>query len=252
MPITYYYSDILSYISNLVPRIAESDKAVFVSNLSISTVWKKYDFRQTLETLPPFNLVPGEQDHSSPAVVIPADFLSLRQAYIARLSSTPVWTQTLTCMKDLTLTPLVALPGQICYQPAAASFRVFPRVPLNVGSPDWIVKGEYKKTPVKVTADTLSSTFLPFDDIYFYNLVEVFKWAAWQSVGDQRAGGIQMNKSGAAVFTGQFAVAHEAIDAMASDEGLNLGPTYFAPASPLAVTSMGPSFNTNYNRIFGN
>ncbi len=250
MAYTYYYTDALNYISSLVPRSAESDKAAFIANLAINEIWKRYDFRETLKFLPPFYLVPGAQDHSSPAVVIPADFLSLRQAYIVRLNSSPIWRSQLTCMKDLTLTPFVSLPGQICYQPGTASFRVFPRVPVNIGAPNYVVQGEYKKRSPKVAPDTLSSTLLPFDDIYFYNLIEVFKWAAWSAVGDQRAGGVQSNGNGA-IYTGQYGAAMDAIDRMAEEEGLDLGEVNIAPKEPLANVSTGPGFGGTYNRVFG-
>ncbi len=249
---TYYYSDILNYCSSAVPRMVDSDKAPFIANFAINEIWKQYDWRQSLGVLNPFYVIPGEQDFCAPMVVIPSDFLGLRQVYLVRMNSTPVFRQDLTVMKDLLLTHLSSLPAQICYQPAKRSFRVFPRIPLNIGCPDYVIQGEYKKLPPKVTSSTLSSTLLPFDDVYFFNMVEVFKWAGWHAAGDARAGGVQSNNHGIAQYTGQYACAQEAVDAMSETEGFETGTPSIAPAEQLAITSNN-SGNWNfgvYGRMF--
>ena len=249
---TYYYSDILNYCASAVPRMVDSDKSSFIANFAIYEIWKQYDWRQSLGVLNPFYLIPGEQDHGAPMVVIPSDLLGLRQAYLVRMNSSPVFRQELTIMKDLTLTHLSSLPAQICHQPAKQSLRVFPRVPLNIGCPDYAIQGEYKKLPPKVTSSTLSSTLLPFDDVYFFNMIEVFKWAGWHAAGDPRAGGVQNNNHGQSQYAGQYAAAQEAIDQMAETEGFELGDVSIAPKEPLALTSQnqgGLSFGL-YNRIF--
>lgn len=247
---TYYYSDVLNYISSSVPRMVDSDKSVFISNLAIAEIYKQYDFRESLATLNPFYLVPNTQDHGAPMVVIPSDFLGLRKVYLTRYNSIPIFRQDVAILKDLELTHFSGLPDTICYQPATNSFRVFPRVPANIGCPEYVMQGEYKKVPPKVTSSTLSSTLLPFADHYFYNLAEVFRWAAFHTAGDPRAGGVQTNNRGVTQYVGAFASAQDAIQGMAANEGLELGTPNIAPREALAITSNSGFGLGSYNRMF--
>lgn len=250
MSITYYFSDITNILSRFIPKIVDSDVAAFIANSAIYEIWKKYDWRESLQTLPPFYLIPGAQDHGAPFVAVPADFLGLRQAYLTQLQSSPIYRMQLGTLKDLALTPIAGIPSDIGYQPTTQSFRVFPQVPQNIGAPNWIIEGTYKKRPTKLTATTISSTLLPFDDMYLNNMVEVFKWAGWQLSGDPRAGGIQKQKNGSVVYTGQYAIAMEAIDAMAANESLELGDIQISPQEQLAPTSMNGGFG-GYGRGWG-
>lgn len=243
MAITYKFEDVVNVISRLIPRIVESDSAAVMCNVAIYEIWKRYDWRESLKVLPAFYLIPGRQDHGAPAVAVPSDMFGLRQAYLVRLNSNPVYRQALAPIKDLGLTYVKALPTAIGYNPATLAWRVHPRVPDNIGTPDWCIQGEYKKRPTAVTSSTLSSTFLPFDDVHFNSLVEVFKWAGWSMSGDQRAGGVQGN-----AMVGQLALAHAAIEMMAQTEDLELGNVTIAPSEALAPTS---KYVSNYGRIFG-
>ncbi len=234
---TLYYSDITTIISRFVPKIVDSDVAAFVSNIAIYEIFKRYDWRESLVTLPPFFLVPNSQDHGAPFVAVPSDFLGLRQAYLVQLNSSPVYKMPLGILKDLAETPIPGIPQDIGYQVDTQSFRVFPRVPANIGAPNFCIQGVYKKRPTKLTATTISSTLIPFDDMYLSCFVDVWKWAAWQLSGDPRAGGVQKQKDGSTMYTGQYAVAMEAIDAMAANEGVELGDVSIAPQEQLAPTS---------------
>lgn len=239
MASTYYYADITNIISRFIPKVSDSDLAAFIANQSIYEIWERYDWRESLVKLPPIYLIPNEQDLNTPAASVPTDFLGLRQAYLVQLNSgNPAFTRPLGCLKDLGLTNIVGLPTDVGYESSTNSFRVFPRTPNNIGAPNWIIKGVYKKRPTKLTATTISSTLLPFDDMYLGTMVEVFKWAAWNLAGDPRAGGVQKTKNGGTAFTGQYATAMEAIDSMAANEGLEMGDVSIAPAAPLALTYM--------------
>lgn len=242
MSITYTFTDLTNAGQRVLPRSVESDAAAFICNIAMNEIWQKYDWRESLVTLPPFYLIPNEQDHGAPAVAVPADFLGLRQAYLVHLLATPVYRQPMTPLKDLGLTTSYGLPGQIGYQADKAAFRVFPRVPMNIGAPDWCIQGVYKNRPTKLTAANMSSTLLPFDDLYFSNMLAVYKWAGYVMAGDQRAGGIQTNKQGNSVYTGAYAEAHDAIDRMAMTEGVELGDVNIAPSEALAITSMNTGF----------
>lgn len=249
MAITYTYEDVITAVARNFPRMVESDSGALVANQAIYEIWKRYDWRESLAVLPPFYLIPNEQDHGRPAVTVPADFLGLRMAYLTRLNSTPAYRSRIQPVKDLELTDVRGLPTCMGYETATRCFRVFPRVPVNMGAPDWIVQGEYKTRPTKLTATIMSSTLLPFDDIHVYNMMEVFKWSGLSLAGDPRAGGVQMNSNGAAQYVGQYAIAMHAIDQMAETEGLELGDVVLAPSEPLVNTSR--TMWGTYGNIFG-
>ncbi len=234
---TYTWENAVSLISRQVPRMVESDSAADICNIAMAQIWNKYDWRESLGVLPPFYVVPDSQDHGAPAVTIPADFLGIRSAYFIQLNATPPYREHVQPVKDLELTPVRGMPTCIGYQPAQAAFRLFPRVPINLGAPDWCIQGEYKKRPVKITSGTMSNTLLPFDDLYLMNMTEVLKWIGWQMSSDQRA-------------QAQYALAHAAIDQMAMAESLELGDVVIAPIEPLANTSKNFAGST-WGRIFG-
>lgn len=235
MAITYTFENAVNLVTRQFPRIVESDAAADICNMAMYEIWKKYDWRESLVTLPPFYLIPNTQDHGRPAVAVPVDFMGIRQAYLVRLNANPPYRERLQPIKDLELTPVRGLPSAIGYQPDTSCFRVFPRVPDNIGAPEWCVQGTYKRRPTKVTSTTLTSTLLPYDDIYLYTVVEVIKWAGWQTAGDPRA-------------EKQYMLAHQMIDQMASNEGLELGDVVLAPREALATTSKNWS---TWGRLFG-
>jgi len=232
MAITYKYLDALNAAGKVIPRIVEDDQAAFLCNEATNEVWSRYDWRESVVQLPPFYLVPNEQDHGPPSVAVPADFLGLRMAYLVRLTSSPPTRSELLVMRDVRLTQVRALAHAIGYEPARKSFRLYHRVPSNIGASDYMVDGEYKKRPTKITSTIIASTDLPFDDLYFGVMVEALKWAAWKAAGDGRAGQIQV-QGGRALLAGQRAVLQERIDWMAANEGLELGDPQIAPSEPI-------------------
>lgn len=232
---TLYFSDIINVAGRSVSRNIENDGQAFICNSALYKIWMRYDWRETLAVLPPFWMIPNEQDHGSPAVSIPANYLGLRKAWIVRALTSPPLRQELQILKDLNLTHVRYLPSAIAYNQATQAFRLFPRVPDNLGSPDFMVAGEYKMKPPKITAANMTSTLWPFDDMYQSTAVEVMKWAAMDWAGDPRAGEIQYNEGGM-VATGQLAKAYAAMDDMARNESMETGDQVESPSEPLAIT----------------
>lgn len=235
---TIYYADVLSIVSRHMGRMIEDSNAAYLCNVATNKIWTQYDWRESLATLPPFYLIPGEQDHGTPAASVPSDFMGLRKAFLVHLTgSIPTYTP-ITPVRDLEVTHVRDLPHAIGYVPAVSAFRVFPRVPSGISAPNYAISGEYKKRPVKVSANSLASTLLPFDDIYVQVMVEAVKWAALNSAGDPRAGEVGMQR-GVPVFSGQLAKMLAAIEEMAQNEGLEGGDPIVKPAEPLVTPSMG-------------
>lgn len=230
---TRTWNEVLSIIGRKISRNVQDDLGVYIANAALNFVWDKYDWRESLGVFPPFYLVPNEQDYGAPAVSVPSDFYGLRWCNLVRTDNTPPYRQPLRVMKGLETTHIRYLPHSIGYVSEKQAFRLFPRIPDNIGSPTYLVEGQYKKRPTEVTVDTLTTTVLPFDNIYFQMWVEVAKWAAYLYDGDPRAGEISYANGQVAGATGQAAVAMQMVEWVASREGLELGEVSVAPAEPL-------------------
>lgn len=229
---TLYYGDVFSIVARQISRNVEDSHAAYICNVATNLIWTRYDWRESLVVLPPFYLIPNEQDHGTPAVTVPSNFMGLRKASLVQLTSDPPTEMPLKVIRDLERTHVRQLPTAIGYVPAVGAFRVFPRVPSNAGVPQFCITGEYKKRPPRVGATNLFTTLLPFDDMYMQAMVEAMKWAAYNFAGDQRAGEVGFNM-GHEVFSGQLAKAMQAIDEMARNEGLEGGDPAISPAEPL-------------------
>jgi hypothetical protein len=236
-PSTYTWANVLDIIRRKIPAATDRDLQVHIVNNTMNYVWDKYDWRESLASLPPFYLVPNEQDYGAPAVVIPQDFYGLRWCNLMRASNVPPYRQPLAIIKDLQPTHIRYLPHAICYVSDKKAFRLYPRIPDNIGSPDYLVEGQYKTRPAKINVNTIASTYLPFDDIYFDMWIETAKWVAWEMDSDPRAGQITW-QNGQMTATGQAAVMMASIEWVASREGLELGDPVISPSEPLV--SQGP------------
>lgn len=234
---TYTWNDVMNIAGRKWSRSNQDDLSAHLCNITLNWVWDKYDWRESLTTLPPFYLVPSVQDYGAPQIAIPSDFYGLRYANLVRLDATPPTRIPLDVIKDLLPTHIRYLPHAIGYVSDRHAFRIFPRVPDNVGSPTYMIEGQYKNRPSLITAGNMATTFLPFDDIYLEMWIETLKWVAWTVDSDPRAGAITVS-NGNLVATGQAAVMRDMIDWVASREGLELGEPTISPAEPLV--SSGP------------
>ena len=235
MSYTYTYADAINFVRPQVPATAEDQKAATMCNIATNLIWNAFDWRETIEILPPFWLSPWVQDYGAPLVIVPSDFLGLRTAQLTDLSNVPPAKYPIRVMKFLEPTHMKTLPHAISYEPSVESFRVFPRVPNGLGSSRFKIDGTYKKRPTLVTASNYTATNLPFDDLYFQVWIEVIRWAAFSAVGDSRAGQAVKTPQGGINYSGQIGTAIAAINAMAENEGFNLGDTTVAPSESLSV-----------------
>ena len=231
---TYTWSDVMSIAGRKSSRNVMDDYGVYLCNMTLSWVWDKFDWRESMASLPSFYLVPNEQDHGAPTVAIPSNFYGLRWANLVRIDNVPPYRQPLAIIKDLQTTHIRYLPHAICYVPEKQAFRLYPRVPDNIGSPVYLIEGVYKIRPTLLTVENIVTTLLPFDDIYLQMWIETFKWVMWQSEGDPRAGAIT-DSNGQINATGQSAIMMQMIEWVASREGLEMGDPVISPAEPLVT-----------------
>ncbi len=239
MAATYTYADALNFLQPQIPAVTQDQKAAAICNIATNLIWNAFDWRETIEVLPPFWLSPWVQDYGAPVVAVPSDFLGLREAQLTDISSIPPRHYPMRVLKFLEPTHRLQLPESISYEPSVASFRVFPRVPDGLGASRWKIDGVYKKRPTLVTATNYTATALPFDDLYFQVWLEVLRWAGFSATGDQRAGAAMQLPNGSVQYSGQLATAMSFIHAMAANEGFNLGDTTVAPSEGLANGSDG-------------
>jgi len=226
---TYTFLDAWNLARKQVTSSTEADHSAAICNLALNEIWNSWDWRESLADLPPFYLIPSEQDHGAPAVTIPANFMGLREAFLVCVNSEPAYRQELEVIKDLRLIHGRQIPHAISYEPSKNAFRLFPRVPDSFTAPNYMVDGIYKKRPTKITAANIQNTTLPFDDVFLSVMLESIKWAAMRIGGDPRAGDLQIRQNGQRVYTGQYGIMKERIEEMAQTEAVDLGNPVIAP-----------------------
>lgn len=219
MAVTRTFSEALSIAG--IGRKIEDDQAPYILSAAVTELWNSYDWRETLASLPPFFLIPGEQDYGPPFSIIPADFRGLRKAYLVQAVSNPPNRRELAIVRDVRQTEVLNLPTEIGYEPSTSSFRIFPRAANNIGGAQFLIEGTYKKRAPIFNPTNLTGTII-FDDEYFPTIVSGIKWASYQLSDDQRAGR-------------KFQEFRSLIDEMAEREGLDLGDPVIAPAEPLVL-----------------
>ena len=237
---TFTFDDVLRMIDKHVPRNVVTDNAANICNLAYNRIWQRYDWRESLATLPPFYLIPNQQDIGSPFYTIPTDFAGLRKADLVYIASDPPVHKPLTIIKDLNITHGRWSPHSIGYNPDTQSFRIFTRATGNMGVPLWQIEGTYKTKATKITPNTLTTT-IPTKDDLLEMWIEGTKWAAFHFMGDPKAGQVQ-KQNGQTTFTGQLANFMASMDSMATNEGLELGDNYIHPSEPMV--------NNLYNNTF--
>ena len=133
---TYTIAEALNVVQSQVRKDIEPALAAYIANMAQNKIWNKYDWRETLAPLPPFYLIGQEQEFGPPAVIVPSDFLGLREAYLVSTSANPSRRRELKVRRDLRLTGIEGLPEEISYEPTTKRFRTFPRVPAGISATD--------------------------------------------------------------------------------------------------------------------
>lgn len=194
------------------------------TNVAISEMWRAYDWRGTVVQLPPFWLVPGQQDYGTPTYVIPDDYFGLREVYLVLLTNT-TWPgrKKLDVVENLERTGMQDSPQSICYRPSIAGFRIHPAPTLSMAAPNYLIDGTYKKRPPKWTSANYASQLL-WDDIYFDPFVSACVWASLKLSG-QRKPALE-----------QYAIFRQDLERAREDENLELGERVIHPAEALSIT----------------
>lgn len=226
MAITYRYLDVFNLIRGSLGMSEEDNKAVAICNMTNGEIWNAYNWRQSLAQLPPFGLVPQQQEYGAPEVAVPPDFQGFNQAFVCRTTVTPPSKWPLYTRRDIQNTHIQNYPSYIGYDGASESFRLDRPAPNNINGHEWIVIGEYKKLPTKVTSSNFGTLLLPYADRHLSNVTQVMRWAAGVAQGAKD------------IETRQI-LAFRAINDMARDEGFELGDPNIAPEEALVGNGWG-------------
>lgn len=233
---TYTYADVLGFCSATFSKVLTDSFGAMLADQTNSMIWNAADWRVSLASFDPFYLSPLTQDYGAPVVQVPTDFLGLRTANLVYTANQPASREPMNILRYLDKTNMQGLPKDLSYEPSLGKFRIYPMVPSSVAAASYMIEGTYKKTPAKVTSDTLASP-LPFDDVYLRVFTTGLMYCYFAANADPRAGNVQVTRHGNAMYTGQLGAFVAAINDMANDESLNLGDINIAPAGPLATVS---------------
>lgn len=102
------------------------------------------------------------------------------------------------------------------YEPISNKIRLERAIDIS-GSATVTINGEYWKDPTKIVDAGLGSAVL-FPDRYFCVFVEGVKWQLMQFANDARAGDVQINSRGDAIYTGQWGIFMALLEQMARAE----------------------------------
>lgn len=187
MSYSFTYLDVWNAAAAQYSRASDQPLQELATNIAISEMWRAYDWRGTVVQLPPFWLIPGEQDYGVPLYSLPTDFYGLREVYLVYVVNTS-WPirQKLDVVENLERTHLQDFTQSICYRPSIGGFRVHPCPTLSMAAPGYLIDGTYKKRPPKWTSANLGDKLL-WDDIYFSPFVSSCVWATMKLNGNRQA-----------------------------------------------------------------
>lgn len=222
MATTFTYNDAWSLIKGSYPVSNDGQILEYATNFAVNKMWQAYDWRGSIANLPPFWLVPGEQDYGTPFYVIPTDFYGLREVYQVLISTSNPLRYPLHVVSNLEKSSLLAFPNSICYRDSIKGFRVHPTPSYGMASPQYLIDGTYKTRPPKIRRANLGQV-TPWDDVYFNSFTEGLKWAALSSSGRRNDAIAQQQ------------IFYETLQADTASENLELGEPSVAPSEALML-----------------
>lgn len=225
MAFTYTYTDVVAATTANYTKSLDQTTLEYAMNNAIKKTWLAYDWRGTVVKLPPFWLVPGEQDYGSPTYTVPDDFYGLREVYFVIVGATNMPRRKfITVCENLEKTDLQGIPESICYRPSVSAFRVHPQPTLSLSAPNYLIDGTYKKRPAKWTRASMASPLL-FADEYFDVFVQAYVWAVLRLSGQNK------------LAFEQDAIFRQALVEATQSENLELGEPSIHPSEAIGEGS---------------
>lgn len=214
------YADLYQISSVGTAREVEGSRICSILNLAQELIWRSFPWRWTLAEFDPFWIVPGEQDYGSPLIIIPTDFLELQSSTLVHLNHNTSARYDFQLQKNLTKTHRYGHPKQMQYIPQKNAFRIYPRPPLSMACPYYLIEGWYKKTPTILTPSNYANTTVPSQEFQRQMWLEAISWAYLATAKSPQA-------------PQQLQIARLAINETAQAESTSLGQPNIHPSESI-------------------
>ena len=182
-------------------RVIEAEKICQILNLAQEVIWRAYPWRWTISELDPFWVIPLTQDYGPPIIAVPSDFLEIQGANIVRINNLISARTPLQVQRGIPKTAYVNRPNTIAYIPETRSFRLHPKPPSSMASPEYLIEGFYKKTPTIITPSNYQVTNLPSQDHQRQMWQDAISWAYASVTKDQNADRLYQRTQGSIAET---------------------------------------------------
>jgi hypothetical protein len=235
MAFSYTPQNAIDLCNAFTKNTPTSAMQIYACDMVSGQMWSAAPWQWTLQQISPtIALSNGVQDYSVPSEVF--RFVHLRQ------TRTDVTTE-----DEIELDNVKWLPPQTNFTIAYQTIRLFCHeltlgkirlqgAPSITGTVTLVLNGEYQANPVKITSSTLS-TPLWIPDQYFNVFQAGVLYYFYKFTDDARAGGMVVNKSGMATYSGQYGVWMNELDRMAESEDLKTGNDFVYPSNTLGTQS---------------
>jgi len=239
---TITFGKLISALQHQIPRMKEEIFAADYCGQLINKIWDFADWRESLAELPPFYVVGDRQDYGAPIYAIPSDFQGLRMATLVQLvdgDNSVVFNKTPMATKTRQQGAIrYGTPDVLSYEPSSSTFKVFPILPANVPTNQFMVEGVYKTLPrtnlldtykgvgipllaSQINRENYTKALLPLDDRH-YNTME----AVMSTIARSPANANER------LANDQYI--HMLLEEAAIKEGFEIGSGTFSPDEPLS------------------
>jgi hypothetical protein len=232
---TYAPKDAITVCNGYIRQMSiPQEQTVMLLDQTYSAFWTaKPDWYWSMATLTAIALVNGQQDYT----VTNTDVLRYSGSYrITQTDSTPDRSIPLDVVEhlepDLTSASADSIRA-ICYVPSISKLRLDKAVSVT-GTNAYQIDGSYQKIPTKIKFGNLATAFA-FPDHYFECFCEGYLYKLYKYTNDQRAGTLQVSKSGDRQYTGQLGLFMAKMQEVMESEDFGNGQAYRFPAEPLVV-----------------
>lgn len=230
MSSSYVFSDAVDIIRANYPKITSDSKIILGVNAAVNMIWRSFDWPDFITKLPPFWLAPGQQYYGSPYYAVPSNYRKLLKSWLWLVDDGYKLAE-LKILQNRADTGVEDMPNAIEYSPKIKAFKVFPPPHTGIGYTEILVEGEYKRAPITITRDNISTEKFFWNDEYLFTFSRVLEYFFAKFSGSPTAGQVQLS-GGTPMFSGLLGEAIAAIDSMASDEGISRGDDTLVPDIP--------------------
>lgn len=211
---TYKWSELITDVGKYVKGIPTTAIDAITCDKISAEIWKSYPWYDSQTTIANglIPLVTGTQDYSPPNFIY-----RLLKVRLTRTDTSPTQDVELGVKGDLCVDLVNRSPYHIrgvSLQAAQGQLRLEASPQISSGT-TWEIRGDFQLQHTKITA---TSQTLWFDDMHSNVAAEGLLYYYYKLSDDPRAGGVQKQENGQAIYAGQYAAFRAAIADMAAAE----------------------------------